>query len=450
MRLSMVRATSPGSPRPSKLRQQAFVRGGSYKVLAPLAIGVVAAFLAFERLPRGTRRTLWAEDGTLFLADALRGNYDLLAAYAGYLHVIPRATALFVVHAFSVQALAFGMNFSACVITGAVASIVYVCAEDVVSNQAGRAWLALMTVLLPLVGVEIVANVANLHSVLMWGAFWGLLRHARTLRAAIALACFELLAALSEVQTAFLMPLALLLLWRRRDLRQLLVVAGCALGVAGQALTALTHEHVRDPHPLGAALIMQLLGVEVAMPLWVPSTGSVRELLHTHGWWLAVLAASPLLLGLGLSLRFGNREQRWAAMAAWSLGIVVFSASHMLNVAVMGGPNYSVLDEAPVLMRYAAVPSLLFLSALAIGTAAALRDYPRALGWLGAGSMVALLVSAAVSLRNPENLRDRRESWTRQIPAARTYCQTPGAVELHLRISPDPWLARVPCSRLRE
>jgi hypothetical protein len=420
-----------------------------WDALLPFAIGLVAALLAFERLPSGTRRTLWAEDGPLFLGDALRGNYDLLSVYAGYLHAVPRAAALLVTHTFDVRAFALGVNLSACLVTGVVASIVYVCAEDLVPSRAGRTWLALMTVLLPLIGVEIVANLANLHSVLMWGGFWALLRHPRTLRGALALSCFELLAALSEVQMAFLMPLALFLLWRRRSLRQLLVVASCAMGVAGQVLAALTHDQARQPHWLGASLVLQLLGLEVAMPLWLPSTDDVRALLQAYGWWLVVLAASPLVFGLGLTLRFADRAQRWSVIAGWGLGLVIFSASHMLNVAVMGGPDYSALDDAPVLMRYAAVPSLLFLSALAVGTDAAWREHRRALSWLGTGSMAALLVSSALNFRNPENQRDQRNSWTRQMPEARATCQSPGALDHQFRISPDPWLVGVPCSRLR-
>jgi hypothetical protein len=306
-----------------------------------------------------------------------------------------------------------------------------------------------MTVLLPLMGVEVLANLANLHSVLMWGCFWALLRQPRTLRGALALACFTLLAALSEVQTVFLMPLALGAFWVHRSYRHFLVVAGCGLGVALQMLTALTHERPMQPHVLDPTTIVQLLGLQVAMPLWVPETGPVHALFDEHTRWLPALAALPLILGFVLALRFGDRLQRLAALAAAAVGLLIFSVSHMLSTAVMGGPGYSVLDDAPVLQRYGVVPSLLFIALLAIGTSAAWRRHQSALGSFSGVLMLALLTAALAHFRNPENVRDPGTSWTRQMAEAHATCQNPANAEHQFRISPNPWLVGIPCSLIR-
>lgn len=419
-----------------------------WEVIAPIVVALFGALLAFERLPKNTRRTLWAEDGPLFLGDALLGNYNVFAVYAGYLHVMSRAAALLVVHTVEVRAFALGINVSACLITGLVAAVVYIGSEDVVSQVAARIWLALTTVLVPLVGVEVVANLANLHSILMWGCFWGLLRHPRTLGGAIALATFELFGALSEVQTLFLVPLALCSLWLHRSVRQLLVTAGCCLGAAGQLLAALTHERGGHPHLLDLSVVTQLLGLEVAMPLWVLGDGEVRHLIAVHGWGLAALSGLPLIIGLVLALWFGDRLQRFAALAAWGLGLLIFCMSHMLNTAVMGGGDYSVLEQAPVLLRYAVVPSLLFVSTLAVGASAAWRAH-RAAGSLAAASVLVLLAAAVANFRSPQNVRHPATSWTRQMAEARAACTPPTSVEYPFRISPYPWVVGVPCSLIR-
>lgn len=443
-----------GSTTPEQLSRRelcAEARPHRWAMLAPVAIGLVAAALAWERLPHGTRRTLWAEDGPLFLLEALPGDCNLFAVYGGYLHVIPRLAALFVVHALDVRWFALGMNLSACLVAGLCASIVYVCTDDVIRSDVTRSWLALMTVLLPVVGVEVIANLANVHSLLMWACFWALVRHPRTLGGAVALGSFELLAALSEVQTVLLIPIGLYVLWRQRDYRQLLVVAGLSLGAASQMLATLTHSHQggRQPHWIEPSLVAQLLGLEVAMPLWLLRTGDVRTLIQSHGWWVPAIVALPLVFGFALTLRFGSDTQRFTAFAAWALGLSIFCLSHMLNVAVMGGADYAVLDEAPVLIRYAVVPSLLFVSALSLGTASAWQVGERSFGLLGAAAMAALSLSALSNFHAEENLRDQRNSWTRQLPEARAACQDPGKLDHAFRVSPDPWFVPVPCSRLR-
>ncbi len=419
-------------------------------ILVPVEIGVMAAFLAFERLPRGTRRTLWAEDGTLFLHDAMRGQYDVFAVYAGYLHVIPRAAALAVVSMLELPRYAVATNISACMFTGLVATVVYIGAEDVIPGEVARVWLALMTVLCPVLGVEVLANLANLHTVMMWGAFWALWRHPRTLGGALALACFELLAALTEVQSVILVPLALLALWRNRTLRQALVAAGLALGAAGQALAASSHERASFPHLLSFSEVAQLLGLEVAMPLWLVNTGRIQSLIETYGWWVAAVATLPLFVGFTLALRHGSTSQRGAAVAAAGMGVLIFCMSHMLNAAVMGGPGYSVLYQAPVLYRYAVAPSLFFLALVPMGVAAAAHKGSRLARGLGIGSLVALLIGPVLYFRVEENSRDPTTSWNKQLREARAACRGDSSREHVFSVSPPPWAVALPCSSFAE
>lgn len=415
----------------------------------PLGVALLTAVLTYQRMPRGSRSTLWAEDGSLFLGDALHGGYDVFAVYAGYLHVVPRIAALLVVHMLDVRSFGLGINVAACALTGVTAAVVYVCAQDVIPGRALRGWLALMTVMLPLIGVEVLANLANLHTMMLWAVFWALVYHPRTLGGAAALAGFTLLACLSEVQTALLAPLALLALLYWRDLRPGLVVAGYALGVAGQTWAVMNHPTGRNPHLLTPSILTQLFGLEVAMPFWILDPQRFTGLIQDYGWWLAAAAALPVTVGLVLALRHGDMVQRVVALVAFGTGLLLFCVSHMMNDAVPGGPGYSVLDSAPKLIRYAVAPSLLLLALLAIGTAAAHQRSLRLPTWLGASCMGGLLVAAVVHFRTPWNYRDRGNTWTGQMAEARAYCRRPDAIEHYFRLSPHPWSVNVPCSLLR-
>ena len=44
--------------------------------------------------------------------------------------------------------------------------------QQSLTNRPMRLWLSLMTVCLPLVGIEVVANLANVHWFFLWGTFW--------------------------------------------------------------------------------------------------------------------------------------------------------------------------------------------------------------------------------------------------------------------------------------
>ncbi len=64
--------------------------------LTPLVtFAACAVVLGLRAAPRLAHPALWAEDGAVFLKDALEQGWTPWLPYAGYLHVVPRPPALF-------------------------------------------------------------------------------------------------------------------------------------------------------------------------------------------------------------------------------------------------------------------------------------------------------------------------------------------------------------------
>ena len=143
---------------------------------------VLASALTWLRLPAAARDTFWAEDGHQFVADWLHdaGPATLFQGYGGYLHLLPRGITWLVVEFVPVDAWAFATTAAACVVTGGVAALVFVFSQDVVAASVARIGLALVVVLTPLAGMEILGNVANVHWYLLYLTPWLLLATPRS------------------------------------------------------------------------------------------------------------------------------------------------------------------------------------------------------------------------------------------------------------------------------
>ena len=91
-----------------------------------------------------------------------------------------------------------------------------------------------MVLLLPVVGVDSLANVTNSIWPLLFACFFALLWRPRSLTAAVGAAILALVAALTNIGVVFLLPLWLMRLIAARDRRDLIIVAAFAIGLAMQ------------------------------------------------------------------------------------------------------------------------------------------------------------------------------------------------------------------------
>ncbi|RKI00306.1 hypothetical protein [Corallococcus sp. AB038B] len=134
------------------------------------ALGLCFAVLVLRSHARILQAHLWAEDGAVFLSDALaHGLGATFKPYAGYLHVVPRLVA-WGLSLLPIEAFALGLAFVTLAINAAVFALI---AREryrwLVPHDGVRLLTAVAFCFLP--GTwEVTGNLANLHSVLFYGA----------------------------------------------------------------------------------------------------------------------------------------------------------------------------------------------------------------------------------------------------------------------------------------
>lgn len=109
-------------------------------------------------------RTVWAEDGVQFYADALdRPLREILVEpYAGYAHVIPRTLASIGVH-LPVEWYSYYAAITAAVIASLLALFVYFASAPLLRSQSRQGVLALALLLWPVLPFEITGNITNIQ-----------------------------------------------------------------------------------------------------------------------------------------------------------------------------------------------------------------------------------------------------------------------------------------------
>jgi hypothetical protein len=127
-----------------------------------VAVGVGLQVL---RLPSGiATNTVWADDGSGFLAQALKhGRLDsFVVPYAGYLVSSARVMAA-VAASLPLRLAALVLGVGPTLVVCVLAALVYRLMRGHIPSRTVRLTFAAVTVLIPAVGMEVEANAANLH-----------------------------------------------------------------------------------------------------------------------------------------------------------------------------------------------------------------------------------------------------------------------------------------------
>jgi hypothetical protein len=406
-------------------------------VLLVLVAAATAVQMARRSEPAATE-ALFAEDGKIFLADALSETTPspLLDSYAGYIHVAPRLIG----DVASVLPLEWAPTVMALLTTLAVAVLavfVYATSSAWIASPAVRAMLAAAFVLLPAAAFEIVASPANLHWYIDFAAFWAVAYPATSRRAVAACAAVALLAALSDPLAAALLPVAIAAaLWARGSRIALGALA------AGLAVQLVARSGEVDPGADSNVLDLPVLFAErVATSLtigdrWVPNVGGATS------WILLALVVGGCV---------------WASWIADTRGRVVVAASVTLALVTFCVPvqlrGTEPLETGLSGSRYVFLPVMFLLTALAVGL-------DRYLAGARGGRTVVLVVATWLSTVLLVNYTVAHASrggprWRPELDRARVTCEqlppnVPPEVDVH--ITPDPkyglWHARIGCDRI--
>jgi hypothetical protein len=327
---------------------------------------VLGTLISWERLPAGTRDTLWAEDVRNFLSDAVKyGPLPALThSYAGYLHTVPRVIAGLTMQLVPVSGWAVSMTLGACLVTGIVAGLVYVTSGTIIAWMPARIALAAITFLVPLAPREVLGNTANLHWYFLWLAPWLLLYRPATRAASWIVAVAALFAALTEIQMALFIPL---MLWQHRDRRRVPIRALFLLGIALQVVaTLIAPRGSSGASPIGPLSLGYGYLINCVMTILSPNPAVLGPLLVQFGPVVGLVLLLPFVGLLVYALRRGSSVQRIlaAVLAAGSVALYVIA------VEISPGTFYDYAAESsaglavPWLARYGVVPSM-FLLALA-------------------------------------------------------------------------------------
>ncbi|HUQ57319.1 hypothetical protein [Lentzea sp.] len=408
--------------------------------------GMAAAFLgsmAFLLLiPAGWARLdhLWAEDGAVFAAEALRfpALRNLVEPYDGYLHTVPRLVAE-VAAVLPIEWTAAVFAVTAAALRALVALIAFAGSKAYIESTPLRFALAALVIVLPAGNSETLDNLSNLHWFLFYGVFWALLwRNAPR----VPVALFVLLAALTGPLVLVLAPIALVRLFLPRKEVPLAFLGGLvvqAVTVALSTRTAYSHDEA-DPVQV---LLASLLRVPV-----VAFAGSEKldDLYPAMGNFVIIAALLVALVPMAAGLRFGNRAGRTLVLTTAVLSVVVILACLLLNWSgVLQAQQPGVVMAG---QRYSIAPCLFLFTAMFAGL-----DQTPAPTWARAvvgGSRYLVMFFVVVSIfwyLQETSPVLKGVPWDESVAKARAGCAA-GAPEARLEHEPADWSFSVPCGDL--
>jgi len=430
-----------------------------------LGAGAVAAGAAVSLLrhPGGVAwDTVYAEDGAVFLADAVAapGWGGLLSAYAGYYHLVPRLLGALAA-AFPAPAAATVLAVSAAAVTAGVAVLVFVASTGHLSSLLARVLVAAPVVVAPLAQQEVPNSVANLHWPALYAVFWLLIwtppgRVGRMVAPAVLL-----LTALSDILIVAFLPLAALRWLLRRD-RYSAVLAGLlAIGIMVQMTARFTGSGSRDltldPLPPVTGYLLRAVPATVLGERWLPEAGADPRR-------LALAAAAWLLLAVVLLVAVRRvTSPRWVlAGAAAAQSVVLYGLP-----VVLTGVAPSRYAVAPGLLLVVALVALLHPAPPPAGSATPAGPATTSAGPAAGGEQPApapprratraplvafALLCIAVWTVNlqVDTERTHGPGWRAEVDRAQMRCAEDATARVELRITPaaSGWRASLPCDYL--
>ena len=399
-------------------------------------VGAVASLLRQGGVPAWD--SVWAEDGTATLRDAVDGGFwqALSTPVSGYYQTLPRLLAEPVVLLPATWAAPV-FAVEAALVTSLFALFVYVASAAHLRAPAARLAAAAVAVLTP-VGMQDVPNsLCNLHWAGMYAVCWALLYVPRGRPGKAASVAVVVVMALTNILVAVFLPLALLrVVGCRRQRYTRILCLGLLLGLLVQGVgllagAAATREVPSRPLPRAAfdgffswVVPHAFLG-EVLAPQ--PPTGPLAA------WLLPACVWAGAGVAVVVAVRYA--DPNWPAAAVLAAHALLF-----WMVAAGGTGLFTA--------RYETTPAMLLVAA----TAALLRPGPQ--GASRAVPLLAFVLLLTVVWTVDYRVSDERAAgprWSAAVAQARTTCHRPGVTSAVVRIAPaaDPrWTVALSCRYL--
>lgn len=424
---------------------------GPWSARGSALAGVIVVVALIVPLARhagaGVLDTIWAEDGRVFLQDALTlaPHRALPRLYAGYLHLGPRLAAELAT-LFPIEAASELLVLVADAVTALCALAVFVASRSHLRSPWIRTLLALAVPLAPPAGVEVLNSIANAQWLLLFAAFWLLLWRPATTAGVVAASLLLVITALSAGLGILLLPLAILRLLagpRARDqLPVWLFCSALALQFVATQTPALSSAGGSPSILVGAFAqrvgIVAVFGHRVGGTLWA-----------RYGLWCVGAAAALLVAMVVVGALLRGTRARWLVLLCAGYALLFFALSALVRGAGPGllwswgtwhvaGARYSYV---PVLLVYSLVAAVLDARPLARGAASKLLPAARM------GTLVVLVLAVVGDFR-VWNDRASGPTWSETVHHAREACRGAGNGEVTVAIAPESWSVTIPCREL--
>lgn len=417
-------------------------------------LGVVALFflgvvILLARIPRIDWNTLWAEDGPVFLAGAVRDGWaSVVQPYSGYLHVAPRLLAL-LANVAPLEIVPAVMTVLAVSTVSALACAVFVLLRGRIRAITVRlaAWLAAFA--LPIMGGEVLGSLANVHWFLLIAAFCAAATRPRSgfqTAVQVVVLCG---AVLSDPLTLLLVPILGARWWLTRARSETMIgawfcVAATVQVVATVGSTLAGERNVSTSRP---SLIeyAEFFGVRTAATglLGVSPTVSLAQAWGAWLAWAALVFALSLLIA-GAVLAPDHRA-----------GIILFAGASAVFAGVVWSLQWDFFGASGVAAlntgeRYAVVPVSLFVISMLIAADGVIRAIrlPSGRRITAALVLVSVLIPVVADMR-VWAVRADTPSWSAQARDAIRACEK-DAKRVEFLIAPASMGFRVgiPCARI--
>lgn len=383
----------------------------------------------------GPLDSLYAEDGTIFLGQALRNGWSGSVAkpFAGYFHVLPRLMAE-VASTLPVSSAAAALSIMAAATVAALALVVYRATNAHLRSQPIRWVVAASLVVLPAAQEEVFNNIANLHWFLLFAAVWMLFWNPRSRWEVAVASVVVALAALSDPLAAILVPLAVLRLWSVRSwlgrAHALVLLAALGMQVTWMALSGAEREGL---HPsanvvrAGGQYALHVVGQAVFGARLIDDSAKAVS-------WVLTAAAMAFVATVAVLVARRGREHLTLAVLL-ALFSFAFYAVPVLSTG-LSPPRYSVV---PMLLLLSLTAYL--LDGLEVVNGAAARA-------AAAAALVLVVAGWGLNFRVP-NRRSVGPKWSVELARAERRCADTGRRRETVAITPDTWEIVLPCDVLR-
>jgi hypothetical protein len=412
-------------------------------ILIAVSIVLGGGVAAYLHLPASTRNLLWAEDGSIFVTDALAGApfHNLLTPYAGYMQGFPQFVTSVVVAIAPLRVVPAVLVVISVLTASTIAGATFVLLRDRVSPIVARLAIALAIAVSPVAGIEASGSIASTHFFLLVGLFVVLVTRESS-RLVIVLECLLVVFAVtSDPLSLLFLPFAVAQILAGSSRSRLWVPCVYLVALIVQLVYVVTSRSPSEAQPFTPLALVRSVGFRVFLAGLVGPYAAAHIYAHLG---IVALVVSTLIVVIVCVIPVLRRSPEAALVIVCfltSLGFYIASAvvrwfpglDPDVNLA-WGGSRYSIVSICILVIAVAA----------AVSSLASASPGPR-------GLALPLILVAVVFFGTASswelNVRAESNTWSAQLAHARSQCQSrPSAASVTIPISPANFSVVLKCS----